>query len=123
MECPSGQILVLDPLNYNYCTDINSDNYYILKPGDIPIANCNESFYVIQNKNECGLCKDLNKEKQYKIINEKECIEKPENTYYINEQLKILNYCNETCKTCIGEKETDCTSCYTGDKLVNGKCL
>ena len=123
VECPSGQILVLDTINSNYCVEESSDDYYILKPDNIPIANCDESFYVIQNKNECGLCKDLNINKQYKIINEKECIEKPENTYYINEQLKILNYCNETCKTCIGEKETDCTSCYTGYKLVNGKCL
>ena len=123
LECPSGQVLVLDPINSNYCSEKNSDDYYILKPDDIPIANCNESLYVIQNKNECGLCKDLNKDKQYKIIDEKECIEKPENTYYIDEQLKILNYCHESCKSCKGEKETDCTSCYIGSKLVNGKCL
>ena len=123
VECPSGQILVLDPINYNYCTEINSDKYYILKPDNTPIANCDEKYYAIQNKNECGLCKDLNKDKQYKIINEKQCIEKPENTYYINEELKILNYCHESCKTCSNDKETDCTSCKIGYKLVDGKCL
>ena len=123
LECPSGQVLVLDPINSNFCIEKNSDDYYVLIPGDIPIANCNEKLYVIQNKNECGLCKDLNKDKQYKIIDEKECIEKPENTYFIDEELKILNYCHESCKTCKGEKETDCTSCYIGHKLVDGKCI
>ena len=123
LQCPSGQVLVLDPINSNYCAEKNSDDYYVLKPDDIPIANCNESLYVIQNKNECGLCKDLNEDKQYKIIDEKECIEKPENTYLIDEDLKILNYCHESCKSCKGEKETDCISCYIGYKLINGKCL
>ena len=124
LECPSGQILVLDTINYNYCVDQNSDKYYILKPKNIPIANCDEKLYVIQNKNECGLCKDLNIDKQYKIINENQCIdEKPENTYYIYEQLKILNYCHESCKSCKGEKENDCNTCYRGYKLVDGKCI
>ena len=55
-----------------------------------PISKCDEKLYVIQNKNECGLCKDLNVNKQYKIINENQCIdEKPENTYYIYEQIKF----------------------------------
>ena len=123
LECPSGQVLVLDPINYNFCAEKNSDDYYVLIPDDIPIANCDEKLYVIQNKNECGLCKDLNKDKQYKIIDEKECIEKPENTYFVDEELKILNYCHESCKTCKGEKETDCTSCNIGYKLVDGKCI
>ncbi len=64
MECPSGQILVLYTYKFNYAQ--NSDEYYILKP----ISKCDEKLYVIQNKNECGLCKDLNVNKQYKIINE-----------------------------------------------------
>ena len=35
---------------------------------------------------------------------------------------KILNYCNESCKSCKGEKENDCNTCYRGYKLVDGKC-
>ena len=51
---------------------------------------------LIQNKNECGLCKDLNFNKQYKIINRNQYIdEKPENIYYIYEQLKIKNFAKE----------------------------
>ena len=74
--------------------DKTSDEYYILKPDNIPMANCNESLYIIQNGNECGLCKDLDKNNQYKLINEKTCLDKkPENTYYVYKELKILNYC------------------------------
>ena len=123
-ECPSNQILILDNINSNYCADKNSNDYYILKPDNIEISNCDEDLYIIQNQNECGLCKDLNIDKPYKIINEKECLNtKPENTYYIYEQLKILNYCHESCKTCNSEKENDCTTCYIGYKLVDGKCI
>ena len=114
----------MDNINSNYCGDKNSDEYYILKPDNIPIANCDERLYIIQNTNECGFCKDLDINKQYKIINEKECIDKkPENTYFIYEELKILNYCYESCKSCEGEKEDECTSCYTGYKLIDGKCI
>ncbi len=123
-ECPSGQILVLDNINSNYCADKNSNDYYILKPDNIEIANCDENLYIIQNQNECGLCKDLNIDKPYKIIDEKECLDKkPENTYYIYEQLKILKSCHESCKTCNSEKENDCTTCYIGYKLIDGKCI
>ncbi len=87
------------------------------------MSYCNESLYIIQNKNECGLCKDLNTDKPYKIITGNECLEeKPENTYYIYEKLKILNYCYDSCKTCFSNKEYDCLSCYSGYKLVNGEC-
>ena len=122
-ECPSGQILVLNNINSNYCVDKNSSDYYILKPDNIEIANCDENLYVIQNQNECGLCKDLNIDKPFKIINVKECLDtKPENTYYINEQLKILNYCHESCKSCNGENENDCISCDIGYYKENNAC-
>lgn len=124
LVCPSGQILILDNINSNYCADINSDEYYILKPDNIPMANCNESLYIIQNGNECGLCKDLDKNNQYKLINEKTCLDKkPENTYYVYKELKILNYCHDSCKSCEGGTVDECTSCYIGYKLVNGKCI
>ena len=124
LECPSQQILVLDNINSNYCIDKSSEDYYILKPDNIQISNCNESLYIIQDKNECGLCQDLNKDKPYKIINEGECLEeKPENTYFIIEQLKILNYCHQSCKSCTSDNENDCLSCYTGFKLIDGKCV
>ena len=87
MECPSGQILVLYTYKFNYCVDQNSDEYYFLKP----IANYNEKLYVIQNKNECGLCKDLNFNKQYKIINRNQYIdEKPKNKNFAKEKKKMI---------------------------------
>ena len=47
-----------------------------------------EDFKSIKDNNQCGLCKDIDKENPFKVINTTECIkEKPENSYYVNEKL------------------------------------
>ncbi len=125
-ECPNGQELILDTEKSNYCGN-KKGNYcenYILKHNDICVPYCNNSIYIIENKS-CYLCKDINENKKpYKIYNESNCIEiKPENTYFLYEKLKILKYCDKSCKTCSGDKENECLSCDNGYKLENGKCI
>ena len=52
---------------------------------------CDLSIYTSNEKKECGLCKDINQEKPYKIINSTNCFQsQPNNTVFINEQLKLL---------------------------------
>ena len=123
-ECNSGEELILDT-NSNYC-GIKKENYcnnYIIKSYNICVNDCDENIYIIKNKS-CYLCNELDSNKLYKIYNENKCIEnKPENTFYLNEKLKILKYCHNSCKTCKGEKENECLLCYNGFINENGKCV
>ena len=125
-ECKDGEILILDPENGNHCGLKEECPNYIFKPSGICIDECNSTFYVVQNDTDelnCGLCKNLYKNKKYKLINEDFCIEeKPENTYFYNEQYYLLNYCHESCKTCFGDKSNECLSCKDKIVLENGKC-
>jgi len=125
-ECPQGQELILDTENSNHCGNQkeNDCENYILKPNNICIPLCNNSIYIIENKS-CYLCNDIfPNEKPYKIYNESSCINtKPENTFFLYEKIKILKYCNKSCKSCFGDKENECLSCNEGYKLENGKCI
>ena len=47
----------------------------------------------------------------------------PVNTYILNDDFKILNWCYESWKTCSNDKENDYLSCYKGYILMNGKCI
>ena len=79
--------------------------------------------YFVSNENkECGLCKDLYKnEKIYKILDDEECIsKKPENTFYVNENMKIISYCDSNCKKCSNFEK--CEKCESGYKIKGGKC-
>ena len=123
-ECDLGKELILDT-NSNYCglKEGNYCNNYIIKTYNICVNECDENIYIINNKN-CYLCSDLDSKKIYKIYNENKCIEnKPENTFYLNEKLKILKYCHNSCKTCKGDKENECLLCYDGFINENGKCV
>jgi len=122
-RCSSNEI-ILDTEKGNYCGDKTSQNcdHYKLIPDNICIKDCNESVYTKRDSNECGLCKDLNENGKYKIINKEGCLkERPENTYYINQYLEILNYCDDNCKKCSSFEV--CNECYDNYKLENGKCI
>jgi proprotein convertase subtilisin/kexin type 5 len=122
-QCPEGQSLILDPINNNHCGEENKCEKYLFKPLDYCIDECNTTFYAIQNETICGLCKYINETHPYKIINQNFCIkEKPNNTYFIDEGKKLLNYCHSSCETCYGENENQCLSCKNGYMVINGKC-
>ena len=121
-ECPEGQKLILSPEKNNYCGEKKECENYILMPMDICVNECDNTFYVIQNQNECGLCKNMNQSYPYKIISEKECRkEKPNNTYFYDKNYYLLDYCDSSCETCYGKKDDQCLSCKEGT-LINGKC-
>ncbi len=124
-ECPIGKKLILDTEKSNYCgNEEESCEKFNLKPNNICVESCNESIYIIENNKDCGLCKDINENKPYKIINESKCLEnKPENSFYIYEKLNILKYCYYTCKTCSGDGENQCISCKDGYEFKDGKCI
>ena len=122
-RCSSKEI-ILDTEKGNYCGDKTSQkcDHYKLIPDNICIKDCNESVYTKSDSNECGLCKDLNTNAKYKIINKEGCLkDRPENTYYINKYLEILNYCDDNCKNCSSFEV--CNECYDNYKLENGKCI
>ena len=122
-----NQNIILDSSNYNFCgTSCNTK--YILMPNNICTNSCDESIFIIKNNYECGLCKDLDGENKYKFINQSECIkEKPDNSIYVNEELKIIdcdkNYKYEKGK-CIAKCHVNCDKCsmYSNDN-IDQKCI
>ena len=92
-ECEEDEKLIINPKG-NYCGKEEKCPVYILYPEEICIDHCDENIYILDKyKRKCGLCKDFYpNEKPYKLINNKGCLEsKPNNTFYINEELKIIN--------------------------------
>lgn len=122
-ECPPNQTLVIDSENGNHCEGIEICQNYIFKPNNTCTDECDIKFNIVANGKECGLCKYLNNSFPYKIINEIICIkEKPNNTYFIDEESYILDYCDSSCETCYGKEEDKCLSC-DNSFLFNNKCL
>lgn len=121
-KCSSGQ-LILDAENGNHCgTSEETCSHFILKPDNICIDSCNDKYIYTIKGNECGLCKNLYENKIYKLINNEGCLEnKPENTYYINKEFEIINYCSSGCKSCSSDEK--CDICYEGYKLEGNICV
>ena len=121
--------IILDVKNKNKCGNSYDCSQYILIPNNICIYSCDLNLLYLDENNQCGLCKDFQINKPYKMLNFSGCLEeKIDNTYYVNEELLILscneNYsyingeckltnCYETCEIC-SEKSTNST---------NQKCL
>ena len=107
-ECPSDKKLFLDTEYYNVCNDESfSCLKSILIPENICIASCDENYLLLDN-NKCGLCKDLNSDNPFKLINTKGCLPtKPEGTYYINENFQIINNCSDNCRNCTKLEKCD----------------
>ena len=120
-KCPPGQKIKYDSQIGNYCEGNLECQNFIFKNDNNCIDECNKDLYVILDR-ECGLCKHLNKSFPYKLLNESFCRdEKPENSYFINESLYLLNYCNDFCESCKGE--SNCLSCKDNKILFEGNCL
>ena len=97
-------IFMLDSSNYNFC-GVHCKTKYILIPHNICTNTCDKKIFSYNDKNECGLCKDLGIGKEYKFFNQTGCLqERPVNSIDVNSELKII----------------DCANNY---KYKNGKCL
>ena len=142
-ECPRGKKIIhkLNSPNY-YGTECDT-KYKFIPFEYYCIDECDENIYSINEKNECGLCKDLYKAKKYKMVNYKGCLEnKPENSHFINKDLYLLTcddglyfnngkcvdfICNDNCESCydksIDEKNQKCTSCKSNYVLQGENCV
>ena len=117
-RCPSGKKLVLRTEG-NYCSQ--SCPYISARNESVCFERCNITFFEIENINKCGLCKDFNPNKPYKIINESGCYEEQQNfTYIYNEKLNLLDRCPEHCIQC--QSKDSCDSCEDGYKKVGNEC-
>ena len=138
-EC-SNSFSIFDTSKPNQCgQEINCD--IILIPNEICIESCDENIFTKIGK-KCGLCRDMDSEKKYKLLNSTGCVDENEaNTIVVNEKLKFLsckeNYtlnngrcvpiCYELCETC--EEYSDnindqkCTSCSNDYLLKGGNCV
>jgi len=141
--CPEGTYLVVDTNDKNTCQESFECPYYIMKPDDICIERCDIYIYTHNNNRECGLCKDLEEERPYKLINTTTCLESiPNGTVFINEKLKLLRCangyklengqcismkCYSTCDTCsessTNEKDQKCLTCKDDLLLYEGNCV
>lgn len=121
-NCGYGQSVWLDADDGNYCLDrLNCNAKYILLPNKICSYYCNENIFHIEGK-YCGLCKDLYENETYTLLDNKTCIkEKPINTFFINQDMKIIQFCDSFCKNCINFEE--CNICEKKYILNDKKCI
>jgi len=139
-KCDNNNPLI-DTTKPNSCGNVCSN--FTLIPENICIESCNENIYTIKD-NQCGLCKDIDKENPFKVINTTGCIkEKPENSYYVKEKLNLIacdeGYifengickqkftCDDKCKTCKDEPKEGNQNCLfckdENDFLQEGNCI
>ena len=103
IECKNNTMI----LNGNNCFPI-----IIYEPNKI-IFNISEIDSGIENVT----CLYYNKSILY---NTYECIQKPDNTFYVltnEENTGVIKYCNKACNSCFGEgnlQDTNCTECSEG---------
>ena len=121
-NCNSEELLILDSVNGNHC-GLQEDCKIILFPDNICIDSCNTNLFTLNDdKKKCGLCKDLDSNKQYKLFGKEGCLaDKFHNTYYLNEEMKLIDYCNKKCSTC--DSFDNCTSCIDGYHLEYSKSV
>ena len=106
-QCQNGTKMVLDADKGNYCSTSENCTNYKLLPEEICVNNCDENINIIEEQN-CFLCKNVFDNLQYTVKKNKTCLEnKPKNSYYINEELKIIDYCMEYCDKCSNSQKCE----------------
>jgi proprotein convertase subtilisin/kexin type 5 len=121
-RCSNNKTLIIDYEKGNYCSDNQICEHYKLIPDNTCIESCDDNIYASNENKECGYCINLFKDTTpYKIINKSGCLnDKPKNTYYIDEKLKLLNYCEPLCLNC--SSLDICYECQDGYDLEDQKC-
>jgi len=110
--------IIFDIENGNQCGSSYDCSQYILIPNNICIYTCDPNLLYLEN-NKCGLCKDFQINKPYKMINSSGCLEeKINNTYYVNEELLLIS-CNENYSYIDGECKL--TNCYETCEICSEK--
>ena len=114
----------IQSMECNSCKDSNSSLKTMIKF----MNNCFKIILYDESKiifnisefepnNPLGTCKNLGKAIYYNYY---ECIDKPDNTYYVlnnTENTGVIKNCSEACNTCLGEgnsNDTNCSECAQG---------
>ena len=113
-------------------------------PEGVCISTCDTTIFVLSGTN-CGLCRDIDSTKQYKLINSTVCLsesEKPANSEVYNTNFFLLKcksgykmdsdgktcipHCYPTCVTCSdyseNEEDQKCLTCNNSYYLEDSKC-
>ena len=140
-ECPNND-LVINTFKPNSC---GSCDGILFKPDNICINECDNHLYY-ENNSECGLCKDIEENKKYKLINTTECYEIcPEGSEIYNNDYQLCtckegfylegnnciplepHICHKNCLTCKNDSFNDtvqnCITCKNNFVFENGNCL
>ena len=144
---PNNMKIYYDTQKPNQCFNEYKCRNYILMPNEVCIETCDENIFTViydNNNKQCGLCRDLNKNNPYKLINTKKCFSTPpKGTKLIDEKLKLINCsngyilkndtciidkCHKHCRECTDYSEDDnnqkCISCKNeNDILFKGNCI
>ena len=145
-SCPDNSYLILD-IDGNKCSSstVCGDGKYTLLPEGVCISVCDTTIFVIQGTN-CGLCRDLDNSKKYKIINSTVCLsdsEIPDNSAIYDPNFYLIKcnngnqlsengkncipHCYPTCETCsdysLEENDQKCLTCNDSYYFENNKCL
>ena len=146
-SCPDDSNNLILDIDGNKCSSSTAceDGKYTLLPEGVCISSCNTTIYVLQGNN-CGLCRDLENTKKYKIIDSTICLSQSEipveaeeynpnfylykckSGYQLGEDGKTcIPHCYPTCKTCSEYSEEEdaqkCVSCNDSYYLEGDNCL
>ena len=90
-SCSSGDLdITIDSQGRNFCGSLDKCQNYILKPNDICIKDCDLNIFAKDNRN-CGFCKDIDSDNQYKLLNSTGCLNNiTYGTYLYKEKYKLL---------------------------------
>ncbi len=114
--------------NYEYMIDIEGnkcatsceDGKVLLIRENMCNDTCDKFFYVLNNNNECGLCKQFYPDKPYKIINSPNCLsseEIPEQAEDYNPKLYLLK-CKEGYKVERDKQKENINECFKGKNII-----
>ena len=139
-DCSSNQ--VIRDSDGNKCGSICDNDKYLLIPDNVCMTQCDTTIYMTNTEKHCGLCKDMDSSKPYKLIGSTECLSNiPNNTEVYNSKLYLLNcksgyildrndcipHCFITCQTCSDYSEDEenqkCLTCNESYYLENEKCI
>ena len=129
-ECDSNNIIY--DVDGNKCGINCDEGKYLIVPEGICSSECNSLIYITRGT-YCGLCRDLESDNKYKILNGTECLSDiPEGAEIYNSNLFLLSckkgyilnenicvpHCYESCETCsdysTDENDQKCLTCKNG---------
>ena len=139
-QCDTGQ--VIRDSDGNKCGTNCDNDKYLLIPDNICLTECDSRIYITNSNKQCGLCRDMDSSKPYKLIGSNECLENiPSTAKEYNNKLYLLicksgyilyenncvPHCYPTCETCSdysqNSEDQKCLTCNESYYLEDEKCI